>query len=53
VVITLFPDGEYGIASAASVARDMLHSFPNARLGLAEEATTAIRSSVEIIGHNY
>ncbi|KAF2180654.1 purine and uridine phosphorylase [Zopfia rhizophila CBS 207.26] len=34
VVIAVLPDGEYGIASAASVARDMLHSFPNIRLGL-------------------
>jgi nucleoside phosphorylase len=34
VVIAVLPHGEYGIASAASVARDMLHSFPNIRLGL-------------------
>ncbi|RYP78942.1 hypothetical protein DL769_003107 [Monosporascus sp. CRB-8-3] len=34
VVIAALPDGEYGIASAASVARDMLHSFPNVRIGL-------------------
>ncbi|KAF2469529.1 purine and uridine phosphorylase [Lindgomyces ingoldianus] len=34
VVIAVLPDGEYGIASATSVARDMLHSFPNIRLGL-------------------
>ncbi|KAL1595276.1 hypothetical protein SLS60_009966 [Paraconiothyrium brasiliense] len=34
VVIAVLPDGEYGIASAASVARDMLHSFSNIRLGL-------------------
>ncbi|KAF2181465.1 purine and uridine phosphorylase [Zopfia rhizophila CBS 207.26] len=34
VVIAVLPDGEYGIASAASVAKDMLHSFPNIRLGL-------------------
>jgi nucleoside phosphorylase len=34
VVIGVFPDGEYGIAAAASVARDMLHSFPNIRIGL-------------------
>jgi len=34
VIIAVLPDGEYGIASAASVARDMLHSFPNIRLGL-------------------
>ncbi|WQF89370.1 Putative nucleoside phosphorylase domain-containing protein [Colletotrichum destructivum] len=34
VVIAVLPDGEYGIASAAVVARDMLHSFPNIRLGL-------------------
>ncbi|KAL7784066.1 hypothetical protein V8C37DRAFT_413532 [Trichoderma ceciliae] len=34
VVIAVLPAGEYGIASAASVARDMLHSFPNVRIGL-------------------
>jgi nucleoside phosphorylase len=34
VVIAVMPEGEYGTASAASVARDMLHSFPNIRIGL-------------------
>ncbi|KAJ6790264.1 hypothetical protein PWT90_06580 [Aphanocladium album] len=34
VVIAVLPSGEYGTASAAGVARDMLHSFPNVRLGL-------------------
>ena len=34
VVIAVLPDGEYGVAAAASVARDMLHSFPNVRIGL-------------------
>ncbi|RYP31088.1 hypothetical protein DL767_005932 [Monosporascus sp. MG133] len=34
VVIAVLPDGEYGTASAASVARDMLRSFPNIRIGL-------------------
>jgi nucleoside phosphorylase len=34
VVIAVLPDGEYGISSAASVARDMLHSFHNIRIGL-------------------
>ncbi|KAK3378907.1 hypothetical protein B0T24DRAFT_493620, partial [Lasiosphaeria ovina] len=34
VVIAVLPDGEYGTASAAAVARDMLHSFPNIRIGL-------------------
>jgi nucleoside phosphorylase len=34
VVIAALPDAEYGIASAATVARDMLHSFPNVRIGL-------------------
>lgn len=34
VVIAVLPDGEYGTASAASVASDMLHSFPNIRIGL-------------------
>ncbi|KAF2807352.1 purine and uridine phosphorylase [Mytilinidion resinicola] len=34
VVVAVLPEGEYGISSAASVARDMLHSFPNVRIGL-------------------
>ncbi|KZL66078.1 hypothetical protein CI238_06213 [Colletotrichum incanum] len=34
VVISVLPDGEYGTNSAAAVARDMLHSFPNVRIGL-------------------
>ena len=34
VVIAVLPDGEYGTVSAASVARDMLNSFPNIRIGL-------------------
>jgi nucleoside phosphorylase len=34
VVIVVLPDGEYGTTSAASAARDMLHSFPNIRIGL-------------------
>ncbi|KAK4182388.1 ankryin repeat protein, partial [Podospora australis] len=34
VVIAVLPDAEYGIASAAAVARDMLNSFPNVRIGL-------------------
>ncbi|PYH80722.1 purine and uridine phosphorylase [Aspergillus uvarum CBS 121591] len=34
VVIAILPNGEYGIASAASVARDMLHSFSHLRIGL-------------------
>jgi hypothetical protein len=34
VVIAVLPDGENGTSSAASVARDMLHSFPNIRIGL-------------------
>jgi nucleoside phosphorylase len=34
VVIAVLPDGEYGTASAAITARDMLHSFPNIRIGL-------------------
>jgi nucleoside phosphorylase len=34
VVIAVLPDGEYGTSSAAGVARDMLHSFPNVRIGL-------------------
>ncbi|XTI94384.1 nucleoside phosphorylase domain-containing protein [Cenococcum geophilum] len=34
IVITVLPNGEYGISSTASVARDILHSFPNVRIGL-------------------
>ncbi|KAK3987515.1 hypothetical protein QBC44DRAFT_351772 [Cladorrhinum sp. PSN332] len=34
IVIAVLPDGEYGTSSAATVARDMLHSFPNVRMGL-------------------
>ena len=34
VVIAVLPSGEYGTTSAAIVARDMLHSFPNVRIGL-------------------
>ncbi|KAM0265606.1 hypothetical protein ACHAQJ_000038 [Trichoderma viride] len=34
VVIAVLPNGEYGISSATSVAKDMLHSFPNIRIGL-------------------
>jgi nucleoside phosphorylase len=34
VVICVLPLGEYGISSAARVAEDMLHSFPNVRIGL-------------------
>ncbi|CAI4213647.1 unnamed protein product [Parascedosporium putredinis] len=34
VVIATLPSGEYGLVSAASVARDMLRSFPNVKIGL-------------------
>ena len=34
VVMAALPDGEYGTTTAATVARDMLHSFPNVRIGL-------------------
>jgi nucleoside phosphorylase len=34
VVIAVLPDGEHGVSSAACVARDLLHSFPNIRIGL-------------------
>lgn len=34
VAIAVLPAGEYGTASAAGVARDILHSFPNIRIGL-------------------
>lgn len=34
VVIAVLPEGEYGTVSAAAVARDMLHTFQNIRVGL-------------------
>ena len=34
VVVAVLPDGEYGTGSAACVARDMVRSFPNIRIGL-------------------
>jgi nucleoside phosphorylase len=34
VVIASLPNGKYGTTSAANVARDMLRSFPQVRLGL-------------------
>lgn len=34
VVMAALPKGEYGTTTAATVARDMLHSFPNVRIGL-------------------
>jgi nucleoside phosphorylase len=34
VVIAVLPEGDYGIVSAATVAQNMLHTFPNVRIGL-------------------
>ena len=34
IVIAVLPSGEYGISTATVVARDMLSSFPNVRIGL-------------------
>jgi nucleoside phosphorylase len=34
VVIAVLPDGEYDTSSAANVAKNILHSFPNVRIGL-------------------
>jgi nucleoside phosphorylase len=34
VVIAVMPQGEYGTTTAATVARDMVHSFPNLKIGL-------------------
>jgi nucleoside phosphorylase len=34
VVIAVLPQGEYGISSATGVAKDMLNTFPNVRIGL-------------------
>ncbi|CAH0046062.1 unnamed protein product [Clonostachys solani] len=34
VVIAVLPDGQYGISSATGVIKDMIHTFPNIRIGL-------------------
>jgi hypothetical protein len=34
VMIACLPKGKYGLTSAASVAKDVLHSFPSTRFGL-------------------
>lgn len=34
VVIALLPDGEYGTSAATGVARDLVSTFPNVRIGL-------------------
>jgi hypothetical protein len=34
VVIAVLPNGEYGLSAASNVAKDMLHSYPNVRIGL-------------------
>ncbi|KAI0197576.1 hypothetical protein F4808DRAFT_463616 [Astrocystis sublimbata] len=33
IVITTLPQGQYGLVSAATAARDLVHSFPNVRIG--------------------
>lgn len=34
VVVACLPKGEYGTTAAAAVATDMLHNFPNIKIGL-------------------
>jgi nucleoside phosphorylase len=34
IIIAILPYGEYGISSAAGIAKDILYSFPNVRFGL-------------------
>jgi hypothetical protein len=34
VVVACLPKGRYGLTSAATVAKDLLHSFPSIRFGL-------------------
>jgi nucleoside phosphorylase len=34
IVVACLPHAEYGLTSAATVARNMVHSFPNVRVGL-------------------
>ncbi|KAH9237676.1 hypothetical protein K456DRAFT_1829188 [Colletotrichum gloeosporioides 23] len=58
VVIAVLPDGEYGTTSAANVARNMLHSFPNVRIGLmvgigggAPSSTHDVRLGDVVVSH--
>jgi nucleoside phosphorylase len=57
VVIAVLPEGEYGTSSAASVAKDLVRSFPNVRIGLmvgigggAPSATNDIRLGDIVVG---
>lgn len=34
IAVACLPDGDYGLVTAANVARDMLRTFPNVRFGL-------------------
>ncbi|KAH7113449.1 nucleoside phosphorylase domain-containing protein [Dactylonectria estremocensis] len=43
VVIAVLPDGEYGTSRAASVASDMMHSFPNHDIRLGDIVVSAPR----------
>ncbi|EWG46120.1 hypothetical protein FVEG_15924 [Fusarium verticillioides 7600] len=46
VVVACLPRAEYGIAPAASVARDMLRTFPNIRVGLMSASLQEIKGGV-------
>lgn len=45
VVIAILPRGTYGLVSAATVARDLLHAFPNIRVGLMVGIGGGVRTS--------
>ncbi|KAH8645427.1 nucleoside phosphorylase domain-containing protein [Xylariales sp. PMI_506] len=48
VVIAVLPKGQYGLANAATVATNMLHSFPSIRFGL----MVGIGGGVPSLGHD-
>jgi nucleoside phosphorylase len=49
VAIAVLPDREYGTSSAAIVARDMLYSFPNIRIGLMVGISGGVLSPKHVI----
>ncbi|CAG9999075.1 unnamed protein product [Clonostachys byssicola] len=49
VVIAALPHQQYGLVNAASVARNMVHSFPNVRIGLLVGVGGGVPSSIHDI----
>jgi hypothetical protein len=48
VVIACLPQGEYGVSSAANVALQMKHSFPNIQFSLIVEIAGRVPNLLEI-----